>query len=205
MISILLFAGLIILSYLIGCFSTARLIAKFFKNLNIYKVGSGHPDTQNIYSNVDKGLGIMAGVVDFGKIYVYLFVLRFILDSVPVFAPITTDNHLFVLGFFMLVGHCLPVTHHFKGGRGIFTYLGYISFFFINSYTFWPIAIVIVLALIVVLGFKQYRFAQYMVVLLPPFINFAFESSGASLGKFFIAAALMGIMNFFVSKRLGEI
>jgi len=205
MTPILLFIGMIIISYFIGCFSIARLIAKFFKSLNIYKVGTGHPDTQNIYQNVDKGLGIMVGIVDFGKIYIYLAILKFLHNPLPIFAPITTLNHLLILGFFIVVGHCLPITHHFKGGRGIFSYLGYITFFFVNYFSPWPVLIVVVLAIIVVLGFKQYRFAQFMIVLLPPFINFFFEGSGTTLAKFFIAALLMGIMNVFVSKRLGEI
>jgi len=46
MIPILIFAGLLILSYLIGCHSAARLIAKYFRSLNIDKVGTGHPDTE---------------------------------------------------------------------------------------------------------------------------------------------------------------
>jgi hypothetical protein len=44
-----------------------------------------------------------------------------------------------------------------------------------------------------------------MVVLLPPFINFFFESDPEVLAKMFIAAILMGIINFIVSKKLGEI
>ncbi len=100
----------------------------------------------------------------------------------------------------MVIGHCLPITHHFKGGRGFFTYIGFILYF-----APYPMMIIIVLAIILVMVFKQMRFAQYMVVMLPPFVNFFFEDDPSFLAKMFIAALLMGIINFIVSKKLGEI
>ena len=54
MLSMIVFVVLLIISYLLGCFSTAKLFAKSYKSINVYKVGSGHPDTQNIYNNIDK-------------------------------------------------------------------------------------------------------------------------------------------------------
>jgi glycerol-3-phosphate acyltransferase PlsY len=198
MIQILIFISLLIVSYLTGCLSTSRIIAKSFRSLNIYKIGTGHPDTQNIYHNISKPLGIFAGIVDFSKIYIYLFILDIVLGRY--YSSIATQNHFLVLGFVMIIGHSLPITHHFKGGRGIFTYMGFIAFF-----APYPLIIVAALALVVVLIFDQIRFAQYMIVLLPPFLSFFFPGSKDFSGKLFIAAILMGIINFFVSKRLGEI
>lgn len=198
MIDTIVFIGLLLVSYFLGCFSTSRLIAKYFKSLNIYKVGTGHPDTQNIYYNVDKTLGIFAGLVDFGKMVLYLAVINLILRYL--FQDIATQNHLLILGFVMIIGHCLPITHHFKGGRGIFTYIGFIFFF-----APWPMVIVALLGLLIIIFFKQIRFAQYCIVLLPPFVNFFFTDSIEFVAKLFIAALLMGIINFVVSKKMGEI
>ncbi|MDP8267393.1 MAG: glycerol-3-phosphate acyltransferase [Candidatus Tenebribacter davisii] len=203
MLSIIVFCSLLILSYLLGCFSTAKLITKSYKNMNVYKVGSGYPDTQNIFTNVDKTLGIFIAIVDFGKMIFYMILLDFLLNYLPItniIGNIGSNNNLFIIGFFMVIGHCLPVTHHFKGGRGLFTYIGFILFF-----APFPMLIILVLAVIPVVVFKQLRFAQYMVVLLPPFINFFFERDPEVLAKMFIAAILMGIINFIVSKKLGEI
>lgn len=47
-----------LLSYGLGCFSTARMPAKSFVKLNIYKVGTGYADTENIYCHISKTLGI---------------------------------------------------------------------------------------------------------------------------------------------------
>ena len=198
MVQILIFISLLIISYLAGCFSTSRIIAKSFRSLNIYKIGTGHPDTQNIYHNISKPLGFFAGIVDFSKIYIYLFLLNLVLGRY--YSSIATQNHFLVLGFVMIVGHSLPITHHFKGGRGIFTYMGFFAFF-----APYPLIIVAVLALIIILVFNQIRFAQYMVVLLPPFLSFFFQGTKVFSGKLFLAAILMGIINLFVSKRLGEI
>jgi glycerol-3-phosphate acyltransferase PlsY len=172
--------------------------------MNIYKVGTGHPDTQNIYRNIDKKLGIFTGIIDFGKMFFYLFLLKYLLNY-PVIIEligenIGTENHLLILGFAAVIGHCLPLTHRFKGGRGIFTYIGFVTFFML-----WPMIIIATLSLIIVIFFKQIRFAQYMIVLLPPLINFFFVRDPVFLGKMFIVAILMGIINFFVSKKLGEI
>ena len=204
MLSIIVFVVLLIISYLLGCFSTAKLFAKSYKSINVYKVGTGHPDTQNIYINIDKPLGIFTGIVDLGKVFFYLLLLKYILN-IPstinwIGENIGAENYLLIFGFMMVVGHCLPVTHRFRGGRGLFSYIGFVAFF-----APWPMIIIAFLALLIVVFFKQIRFAQYMIVLLPPFINFFFEHNPAFLAKMFFAALLMGIINFIVSKKLGEI
>ena len=204
MTSILIFAAIVIFSYLIGCFSAAKLIAKSYKSINIYKVGTGHPDTLNIYSNIDNSLGIFTGIVDLGKVFFYLYLLQYLLNipssSEWIGTNIGTENHLLIFGFSMVIGHCLPITHKFRGGRGLFSYIGFVAFF-----APWPMIIIAFLALLIVMFFKQIRFAQYMIVLLPPFINFFFAQHKSFVGKMFIAAALMAIINFVVSKKKGEI
>ncbi|MCB5230799.1 MAG: glycerol-3-phosphate acyltransferase [Candidatus Cloacimonas sp.] len=189
---------LIIVSYAIGCFSTARLIAKNFKGLNIYKVGTGHPDTENIYQNVSKTLGVLVGIVDMGKIYIYLQLIKLIFGRLAI--EIIDPKLLMVYGFAMILGHCLPVTNKFKGGRGLFSFIGFVSFF-----AFIPMLIVAVLAMIVILAFKQIRFAQYMIVLLPPFVSYFIPGYSGYFSSFLVFSVLMGIVNFFVSKNLGEI
>jgi acyl phosphate:glycerol-3-phosphate acyltransferase len=206
MLSVIMMIALVLISYLLGCFSTAKILAKSYRNINIYKIGTGHPDTLNIYYNIDKLLGIFTGVLDIGKIFFYLAILKWILFSrgfiemIPGVGDISSENHLLIIGFSMIIGHCLPITHKFKGGRGIFTYIGFLLFF-----APWSTLIVCSIALILVCFFNQIRFSQYMIVMLTPFVNFFFIDEIAFLAKMFLAALLMGIMNFFVSKQLGEI
>lgn len=204
MIAVIVFIILNVISYCLGCLSTAKFLAKSYKSMNIYKVGSGHPDTLNIYNNIDKPLGIFVGIVDFGKVFFYLLLLKYLLGLSYVQAwignDLSSENHLLVLGFMMVVGHCLPITNRFHGGRGFFTYIGFVTFF-----APWPMIIVALLALFIVVFFQQIRFAQYMIVLLPPFVAFFFAPDLSLIGKMFIAAALMAVINFIVSKKKGEI
>lgn len=189
-----------IMSYFVGCFSTARVIAKYFKSLNIYKVGNGNPDTENIYNNISKPLGVLAGAVDIAKVYFYLYLLRFIQGYFGYTHDLSFNLLLYIFGFFLLLGHCLPLTHRFKGGRGIFNYTGMMLFFIPV-----PMMIIFCIALVLVYGFKQVRFSNFFLVLFPPILGFFWGIPRELNLMMAIAAIFMGILNFIVSKKLGEL
>ncbi len=209
---------IILLSYFYGGFSTARMLAKSFRSLNIYKVGTGLADTENIYYNVSKPLGILTGTLDAVKSYAFLFFASLLLsfmDKMP-FPPdlsfLYSNDLLMLYGLSMLIGHCLPLRRHFRGGRGIFTYFGIMLFF-----TPIPAVITGLLALILVMVFSQVRFAQYTIVILPvlltlicssfPFCSILapqFETGSLFTTKLLGMAFAMGVLNYFVSKKLGE-
>ncbi len=202
------------LSYAYGSLSTARIIAKSFRSLNIYKVGSGLADTENIYSNVSKPLGILVGALDVVKSYVFLLIVETIMRVVSKvgvphsFSVLYSSNVLLALGVIMLIGHCLPITNQFRGGRGIFTYMGLIGFF-----AFYPMLITAIIAMLLVTIYRQIRFAQYLIVILPAILTQVFYSFFSVFRKelpphFLLIllglAFFMGILNIIVSKRLGE-
>ncbi len=206
---------IIALAYLYGCFSTARVVAKTFRSLNIYKVGSGLADTENIYSHVSKPMGVLVGALDVLKALLFLLVAEFLLrlldnsGSLGDVQLLYNRNIMLLYGLGMLFGHCLPATHKFHGGRGIFTYTGFLLYVVPV-----PMTIALLLAWIIVLYFKQIRFAQYVIVILPVLLTHVllgfFPSLLPDLPKFFVAiiwaiAILMGALNFVVSKRLGEL
>jgi glycerol-3-phosphate acyltransferase PlsY len=208
---------LFLLSYWYGCFSTARVLAKSFRSLNIYKVGTGFADTENIYYNVSKPLGVMTGALDIVKSYAWLFFLKQILivaDQMavpPDLSKLYTCDMMMLYGVGMLIGHCLPLTQHLRGGRGILTYLGIMGFF-----VFYPAVITSLLALLMVFGFRQVRFAQYTIVILPVILTMLFSAlpglnmlNPMHMGSLFTLkllglVLLTGILNFIVSKKLGE-
>jgi len=213
--SYLIFFVILCLSYLYGCLSTARIISKSSRSLNIYKIGSGLADTENIYSNISKPLGVLVGALDAAKAYLFLLVIELILSlldrsgAVAGVSGLYLHNVMLLYGLGMLVGHCLPYTNHFRGGRGIFTYMGLIAYF-----AFYPMLITAVIAWILVARFKQIRFAQYLIVILPVIIFQVFYSLLPSyrneLPPYFVpimlgVALLMGVLNIIVSKKLGEI
>ena len=215
---ILIAVLIVLLSYFYGGFSTARVLAKSFRFLNIYKVGTGLADTENIYFNISKPLGILTGALDAVKSYTFLFFVSLLLtfmDKMP-FPPdlskLYSGDFMMLYGIAMLIGHCLPLRQQFRGGRGIFTYFGIMLVF-----TPIPALLTGLLALVLVAGFRQIRFAQYTIVILPVILtqicsSFSFCTMLAQhhyTGALFTTkllgmAVLMGILNFFVSKKLGE-
>lgn len=214
MIYLILFL-IVFLAYFYGCFSTARMIAKTFRSLNIYRVGTGLADTENIYTNVSKPMGILVGLLDVSKALLFLLVaekLLVMLDNRMLIEGgglLYNRNIMVIYGLGLILGHTLPITHRFRGGRGIFTYTGVIAFF-----AFYPMLITILIAWGIVAFFKQIRFAQYLIVILPviitqlfySFIPYYRDSHQPYFVTFMLGLALvMGALNYVVSKKLGEL
>ena len=109
-----------VVSYFVGNFSSARLIAKF-KHDDITKHGSGNPGTLNTW----RAFGFWAGILT--------FVLDMIKGLIPTLVAVltfkyidgcSTDVAVYVAGFSVILGHIFPVIFNFKGGKGIATSVG---------------------------------------------------------------------------------
>lgn len=201
-------------AYFYGCWSTARIVARSFLSLNITKVGSGLADTENIYEHVSKPMGVLVGALDVLKALLFLTALNLLLrlmapaSGVAGMEVVHSELLMLIYGLFMLIGHCLPLTHNFKGGRGIFTYTGFVAYFALV-----PMLIAVVIAWVLVVRFRQIRFAQYVIVLLPVILTQIFYTFIPYFKREFppyfqitiwgIAVA-MGVLNYLVSKKLGE-
>lgn len=213
--NILILVLIVIAAYFYGCFSTARILTKTFRSLNIYKVGTGLADTENIYTHVSRPMGVLVGALDIMKALLFLLVVELLTKLLDTHSPLSGAellyhrNVMLLYGLAMLVGHCLPLTNRFKGGRGIFTYTGYLLYF-----APWPMLISLTVAWLIVVLWKQIRFAQYVIVILPVLLSHVFYAFlpqfREDLPRFFVAivwgiAILMGALNFAVSKKLGEL
>lgn len=208
---------LVLLSYLYGCYSTARVLARSVRSLNIYKVGTGLADTENLYYNVSKPLGILSAALDILKSYAWLYFLKELLMMMdrmaipPDLSFLYSCDMMMLYGAAMLTGHCLPLTAHLRGGRGILTYLGFVAFF-----AFYPALVTGLLAFVILFKFKQVRFAQYTIVILPILLTMVFaaipslnilnphHSTTLFTIKLIGLALYTGILNVLVSKKLGE-
>ncbi|OQY38454.1 MAG: hypothetical protein B6226_03665 [Candidatus Cloacimonetes bacterium 4572_65] len=194
---------IVIVAYAFGLLSTARVFAKTFRYLKLSKIGTGHLDTRNIYSNVSKPMGFIVGLIDIAKSYAFLYLLRYLL--VDVFdLPAYADNKLlFVYGFFMILGHSFPFYNKFRGGRGIFTFAGYIAFF-----APLPMLIVGSLATLISLVFAQHRAAKYLTVggpVIASLIISTITHTASDLTTAILLASIsMIIVNFIVSKKRKE-
>src|SRR5437868_5116891 len=100
-------------AYLIGTFPSAELVAKR-KGVDITAEGSGNPGASNTF----RLLGWRAGALVFG--------LDFAKGALAALVGLLVDGHqgAYVLGAAAIIGHTLPVTRRFKGGRGVATGAG---------------------------------------------------------------------------------
>jgi glycerol-3-phosphate acyltransferase PlsY len=106
-------ALLVPVAYLLGTFPSATLVARR-RGVDVTAEGSGNPGASNTF----RLLGWKAGVLVFT-----MDVLKGVLAAL---AGLAVDGHrgAYVLGVAAVLGHVLPATRRFKGGRGVATGAG---------------------------------------------------------------------------------
>lgn len=110
---------LVILNYLIGSISSAVIISKYIKKVDIRKIGYKTAGGSNVAHNIGIKWGIFVGIFD-------------CLKSIPVLILSKqiglNDTELIPIALAAFAGHCWPIWFSFSGGRGIGTLLGIIVF-----------------------------------------------------------------------------
>lgn len=96
--------------YLIGSIDFGVILPRLF-GVDIYSVGSGNPGTTNVLRTMGRGMAAATLVGDVAK-----GLAAAVLGDV---AGGTAAG--FAAGFGAVVGHCFPVWHRFRGGKGVAT------------------------------------------------------------------------------------
>lgn len=135
-----------VVSYLIGNFSSARLIAKF-KHDDITKYGSGNPGTLNTWRAFGFWAGILTFLLDMLKGVIPTFTAYFAFKYIP---GCSNEIAVYVAGFSVVFGHIFPVLYGFKGGKGIATSVG--VFLVIN----WWVSLIAFAVMIIGMLFIKY-------------------------------------------------
>jgi glycerol-3-phosphate acyltransferase PlsY len=107
------------LAYLLGSFPTAALVARATGH-DVLTEGSRNPGASNVYRLAGWKAGLIVFVGDFAK------------GAVPSAVGLVIDGHrgAYLLGAAAVVGHVLPITFRFRGGRGVATAGGVLSVIF---------------------------------------------------------------------------
>lgn len=108
--------------YLLGSVDFAVLVGKL-KGVDIYSVGSGNPGTSNVLRTMGKGAAAAVLVGDLLK-GLAAGLVGYLLA--PAGNGLLSSGLVAAAGFMAVVGHCYPLFHRFKGGKGIATGLGVI-------------------------------------------------------------------------------
>ncbi|HDK44980.1 MAG TPA: glycerol-3-phosphate acyltransferase [Actinobacteria bacterium] len=120
-------------SYLLGSVDFAVLIARA-KGLDIYSKGSGNPGASNVYRSIGKKAGMTVLGLD---------LLKGLLAAL-VGAAVGGPTLGAAAGLTAVAGHCYPVFHHFRGGKGAATLSGVM-------FALYPVATAVLLVVFIVL------------------------------------------------------
>lgn len=130
----------ILISYLIGCFSSAYFLGKIYKNIDIRNHGSGNSGTTNALRIMGPKLGILTLVLDVLKGVLAVLIGRAILG----------DQGGLIAGVVAVLGHNFPVFLKFKGGKGVATSIG------VLMVLTWQTSLTVVLIGVIVISITRY-------------------------------------------------
>jgi len=111
----------ILLSYIIGSIPFAFILAKFLKNIDLRKVGSGNIGATNLARVVGYKIGSIGLLLDIAKGVIPVIYLANFTKQPP---GISQDSLRLILGLASICGHNWTIFLNFEGGKGIATSLG---------------------------------------------------------------------------------
>lgn len=129
----------LVAAYVVGSIDFAVIVARMH-GVDIHEVGSGNPGASNVLRSIGKVPAAMVLLGDTMKGVVGA--------AMGLVASGTSDplvHWAFLAGLLAVVGHCYPVFHRFKGGKGVATGLGVLFF------TVWLVAVIVVIGWLVLL------------------------------------------------------
>ena len=122
--------------YLIGSISFGRIISKLSKNIDITSQGSGNTGATNVLRSIG---------VSYGLLVLFLDMLKSIIPVLIIenyeFSSINYATQIAALS--AIIGHCYPIFHNFKVGKGVATGIGPLFVIFMPAATSALIAFVI--------------------------------------------------------------
>lgn len=113
-LTILMYVLTVIISYLLGGISMARIISKTFYHEDITKKGSGNPGSINMGRSYGFFTMVFVLLLDMLKAAIPCIIAWFIGGRVL----------MYVAGLSCIVGHVYPIYYKFKGGKGLACSLG---------------------------------------------------------------------------------
>ena len=111
----LIWASLILLSYLAGSIPSAYITGRLLAGLDIRRLGDRNSGAANVFRNIGPRAGVLVGIVDILKGAGVILLARTLVDSSALQMSV---------GLAVLAGHVWPVYLGFKGGRGAAAAIG---------------------------------------------------------------------------------
>lgn len=119
-----------VIAYLIGSIPTAKIIARSH-GVDITKEGSKNAGGTNVGRVIGKKAGILTMVLDMIKCYLPCLAVLLLLT----FAPLSIHDFIYrneilvsITALAVALGHSYPIFGHFKGGKCVACFAGYVLF-----------------------------------------------------------------------------
>lgn len=172
-----------ILSYLIGCFSSAYLIGRAFLKIDIRGHGSGNSGATNAVRVMGKKFGVLTFLLDFFKGIISVLLGYLLLGK---------TGSLYA-GLFAIIGHNWPFYLNFKGGKGVSTSIGVLAV--LN----FPVALISVIIGVGVGAISRLvSLGSIIFFIIVPFITLLRD--GLENNKFLILTIILGIIGIYRHK-----
>ena len=113
--SIILFFSVSIFSYLFGSIQSGTLISKIFYNTDVRDLGSKSSGATNVHRTI----GLKPGII-----VLFLDILKGLVPILCIMMLFEHDLYCILGCIFLVLGHCYPIYHKFKGGKGVATGFG---------------------------------------------------------------------------------
>ena len=142
--TVLYFAIVAIVSYLIGTINFSKILAWHVKRKDITKIGSGNPGTMNMLRSFGFVMAIFTFIAEVVKAGLVCLISSIVL---PEFASAI----YYFAGAFVLLGYNFPLWSKFKGGKGVACFAG----IFLFSQT-WYVALIWFVVCFILFIFIEY-------------------------------------------------
>jgi acyl phosphate:glycerol-3-phosphate acyltransferase len=116
--------GFIILSYLLGSFSSAVWFGRWFWNIDVREHGSKNAGATNTFRVLGYKAGIPVFVADILKSFIAVQLINFVPDLVK--GSELYFQIMLMFGSAAVIGHILPLYTGFRGGKGVASMLGFV-------------------------------------------------------------------------------
>jgi len=135
----------VLCAYLLGSINGSLVLGRF-KKVDIRAQGSGNAGGTNAFRTQGFKFALGVIIIDIGKAVLALYLIKhFAVDA------LSQNNQLIYLAAVaVVVGHCYPIWHGFKGGKGVATYAG-VALIFIPS--IFPWLLLLIFSILVLSGY----------------------------------------------------
>lgn len=117
----------ILLAYLLGSIVGSLVLGRLKGGVDIRKMGSGNAGATNAMRTQGAAFGIAVIVIDIAKGWLAAGWLPGLDLSALGVTPASVEQAAWlpaICGFAAIIGHCFPVWHGFRGGKGVATLIG---------------------------------------------------------------------------------